>query len=123
MLILRNANEGDVLRNLDAPRITVGRDLSNDVILDEASVSGFHAVLLCEDDTFAVADLGSTNGTVVNGRRIAGRGAFAEGDTIQFGTVALEIANSIPRRRPTVVMPVISADIGVPAATGVSLRL
>lgn len=52
-------------------RITVGRTSNNDVVLDDASVSRFHAWLEHDDDQWKVADAGSKNGTFLNGKRLA----------------------------------------------------
>lgn len=51
-------------------RITVGRTSNNDVVLDDASVSRFHAWLEHQDDEWKVADAGSKNGTFLNGQRL-----------------------------------------------------
>ena len=50
--------------------IRIGRDDVNDIVLDELSVSRKHAEVRPADDGFEVVDLGSTNGTFLNGRQI-----------------------------------------------------
>lgn len=67
--------------------ITFGRDDGNQVRLVGSRyphVSGFHARVFIENGSLAVVDLGSKNGTFVNGRRVE-RAALREGDLVQFG--------------------------------------
>lgn len=51
-------------------RLTIGRDPSNDVVLDDPNVSRFHAELIGGDDGVELVDLGSRNGTRVDGRTV-----------------------------------------------------
>jgi len=71
-------------------RLNVGRASDNELSLNDASVSKIHAALLMTGEgTLLVADTGSTNGTYINGRRIAyGESRVIEdGDVIGFGDV------------------------------------
>jgi hypothetical protein len=73
---------------------TIGRSRDCDVVLSDANVSRRHAeVLPGAAGTWTVADLGSTNGVLVNGRRIAGAEPLTTGDRIALGTaeVAFEL--------------------------------
>jgi hypothetical protein len=70
---------------LFGPEITVGRAPSNDLIIGAAEVSREHAWLRREGNELAVRDLGSRNGTWVNGTRITTHRARS-GDEIAFGT-------------------------------------
>lgn len=80
-------------------RKSVGRTKENDLAINDESVSKVHAALVLNSDRhLMVADTGSTNGTFINGERIAYGRAFIikDGDKLKFGTVevALEhIAN------------------------------
>ena len=47
--------------------LRIGRDQSNDVVLDEDGISGFHSEVGIDQGTVFLIDLGSTNGTRVNG--------------------------------------------------------
>jgi pSer/pThr/pTyr-binding forkhead associated (FHA) protein len=64
--------------------MTIGR-AECDVDLTDPDVSRRHAVVRQVDDGLAVEDLGSTNGTFVNDRRITGIAEIAPGDRIRFG--------------------------------------
>jgi len=65
----------------------IGRGLDADLTIDDASVSRVHARLACPDGGWSIEDLGSTNGTIVSGRRVAGIDELHSGDWISFGKV------------------------------------
>lgn len=71
----------------------IGRDLDNDLVFVDPTVSGRHAVVNQRDGAWWVEDLGSTNGTFVNGRRVAPEApAIARsGDVIQLGQIRLRL--------------------------------
>jgi hypothetical protein len=78
-------------------RLNVGRASDNELTLNDASVSKIHAALLMTaEGTLLVADTGSTNGTFINGRRIAyGESRLIEdGDVIGFGDVEVRLRKS-----------------------------
>ena len=71
-------------------RLSVGRTKENNLVIDDQSISKIHAALVLNSDRqLMVADTGSTNGTFINGQRIAYGRAFPikNGDKINFGTV------------------------------------
>ena len=75
---------------LGGKRLSVGRGRDNDLQLDHSSVSKIHAaVMLNREGTLMVADTGSTNGTFINGRRMAYGEArqIDEGDVVGFGDI------------------------------------
>ena len=82
----RNGRE---LRALDSERMTVGTLESNDVVVDAEGVSRVHAVFERFGDAWCVRDLGSRNGTFVNGGRIVGERALHSGDEIVLGRLRL----------------------------------
>jgi hypothetical protein len=69
----------------DAP-VTVGRLSDCTVPLNDSNVSRRHAEIRPNRQNFVVVDLGSTNGTMVNGTRIYGETALSDGDIISFGS-------------------------------------
>jgi pSer/pThr/pTyr-binding forkhead associated (FHA) protein len=74
--------------------VTVGRASGNRISIDHASVSKFHAtVSMAQDGRLFVADLGSTNGTFVNGEKepVSGAHAVEPGDTIVFGEIPFTV--------------------------------
>lgn len=66
--------------------VTVGRDLSNDLVIDSPEVSRYHAELQTGGGVIAVSDCNSMNGTFVNGLRVGGASTINPGDQIIFGT-------------------------------------
>jgi DNA-binding CsgD family transcriptional regulator len=80
---------GRELRALDAERLTVGTLESNDVVVDADGVSRVHAAFERFGDAWCVRDLGSRNGTFVNGARIVGEHALHSGDEIVLGRLRM----------------------------------
>lgn len=70
--------------------IKIGRSSANDYKVDSSVVSGQHAVLISEGGKVTLKDLNSTNGTFVNGQRIAGTRELHPGDSVQLGNVPLD---------------------------------
>ena len=88
LLVKRGPNEGSTFL-IESERTTAGRDPSNDVFLDDVTVSRKHAVVERRADAFFVKDAGSLNGTYVNGERVE-MTKLASGDEIQVGRFKLE---------------------------------
>ncbi len=70
------------------PVVNVGRGDFNDLVIPEPSVSASHAKLQRREGIWVIADLGSTNGTFVDGERITDETPLGPGSTIRFGEVA-----------------------------------
>jgi pSer/pThr/pTyr-binding forkhead associated (FHA) protein len=82
---------------LSSDRVVVGRSRECDVRIDDGNVSRRHAELSRDhDERWTVVDLGSTNGTEVNGRRISRRTPLADGDRIAIGGTELVFGRSLP---------------------------
>jgi hypothetical protein len=76
---------GEGRRNvLSGSRVTVGRSRDCDLVVEDPNVSRRHAELTREDGTWQIADLGSTNGVKVNGRRVD-RVPLRQGDRVTLG--------------------------------------
>jgi len=75
--------------------VLIGRDPSADVVVEDAEVSTRHASFAPSEGGAVVEDLGSTNGTFVNGSRVESVQALALGDTIEVGTAGL-LVKSLP---------------------------
>jgi pSer/pThr/pTyr-binding forkhead associated (FHA) protein len=70
--------------------VTIGRAQDNTVALPEDEfASGHHARIESQRDGVWILDLGSTNGTFVNGARLDGRRRLREGDLVQVGDTEL----------------------------------
>ncbi|MBI4469260.1 MAG: FHA domain-containing protein [Acidobacteria bacterium] len=76
---------------LTARKITLGRDPSNDIRLDHPVISKFHAVIEPRDGAAVVRDLGSSNGTFVNARRVT-ESPLEDNDRIRLGPYELRFS-------------------------------
>jgi pSer/pThr/pTyr-binding forkhead associated (FHA) protein len=77
---------------LDKEELTIGRDAQADVVLASPSVSARHARLFLRDGRVILSDLGSTNGTAVNGRKIARPALLRPVDVVRIGPFLLQLA-------------------------------
>lgn len=77
-------NQGKVAP-LEKDELYIGRDLSNDIVINDAEVSRRHARLVLQAGGYVLEDLGSTNGTSVNGQRLLGPYTLRIGDVITLG--------------------------------------
>ena len=64
---------------------TIGRRPSNSLQIEDSFVSGAHAELVFDEGTWWLIDLGSTNGTFINGRPVRQRTRVSTDDIVQFG--------------------------------------
>ncbi|WP_199546899.1 DUF1707 and FHA domain-containing protein [Streptomyces sp. N35] len=72
--------------------LRIGRDPANGLRLSHETVSRSHAELVLQGGIWVLRDLGSTNGTSVNGRRVVGATVVREGDHIAFGSMRFRLA-------------------------------
>ncbi len=90
VLSLNGAVQGDF--QLNKERMTIGRKPDNDIQIDNLAVSGKHALVITILDDSFLEDLGSTNGTYVNGKLIK-KHALRDGDVIGIGKHELKYVN------------------------------
>jgi predicted component of type VI protein secretion system len=83
---------GDIL--LEKERMTIGRRPTNDIHIDNLAVSGEHAAINTIGNDSFLEDLGSTNGTLVNGKSVA-RHVLQHGDVIELGKYQLKYINEV----------------------------
>src|SRR5262245_58808965 len=83
--------DGQVLKEipLSKERITIGRKAHNDVQIDNLAVSGEHAVIVSVMDDAFLEDLGSTNGTMVNGKAVK-KHFLQDNDVVELGKYKLK---------------------------------
>lgn len=83
-----------------APRLEFGRE-SGDVIVADPAVSRRHLLLEVTEEAWYASDLGSSNGTVVNGKRIDGRIMLSPGDEIRIGDTRITVGDAPEPREPS----------------------
>jgi len=71
--------------------VVLGRSAEADIVLDDPYASEFHMRLIRQDGGIVLHDLGSTNGTYVNGRRVGSPITLSQGDAIQVGKTIMEV--------------------------------
>lgn len=79
----RFLREGDELR--------IGRSASNDIQIAEGHISRQHAILACHSGEFSIDDVGSANGTFVNGVQVYGKNALSIGDEVHLFVSVLRL--------------------------------
>jgi pSer/pThr/pTyr-binding forkhead associated (FHA) protein len=84
-LVMRSGPSVGKVYPLDRAEAFVGRDLNNDIVINDPEISRRHSRLYAQGNGFVLEDLGSTNGTFVNGQRLLGPYVLRPGDTITFG--------------------------------------
>lgn len=114
--------------------IVIGRDEGVDIVISTPAVSRRHARVMMEGDGYAIEDLGSSNGTFVNGDRLIGRRKLQHGDEVRLGQ-AITLSYSAPVteepgktavRPPTpapatpshVMQTTVGEEVSLPAASG-----
>jgi hypothetical protein len=82
------------------PKITIGRSGSNTIVLCQSAVSAKHAVVLIQKPVVTVRDLGSRNGTFVDGVRISDTKSIAYGQSFQVGPYFFSVSEYVFRNEP-----------------------
>ncbi len=92
-LIVRTGVDAGARLVLDGRRVTAGRGTGCDLVVRDTTVSREHAAFVLRGDVWWVLDLGSTNGTRVNGLRAAEH-PVTRGDRIELGDVVVELVEA-----------------------------
>ncbi|MEW2166749.1 FHA domain-containing protein [Streptomyces sp. NPDC007084] len=96
---LRRAWQAERLPKLQLPNpgspypLRIGRDPASGLRLNHETVSRVHAELSRQSGVWVLRDLGSTNGTTVNGRRVIGVSVVQDGDQVGFGRMLFRLAS------------------------------
>jgi len=81
---------------LQGGKTTIGRNSENDLVLDDADVSRFHAMIIGQEGRYFIEDLNSANGTLLNGHRIQGRQPLNDQDKIRIADFIMEFGMGRP---------------------------
>jgi len=84
-LVMTRGPEAGRRISLKEPDVILGRDPRSSIVVDHPQVSRRHARIAWRDDVWVIHDLGSTNGTFVNGRVVDEVRPLVNGDTIRLG--------------------------------------
>ena len=75
--------------------LTIGRSPDNSIIINDTTVSRRHATLIIAQNEFSIKDLGSANGTFVNGMRVAGVSSLQSNDILKVGNSVVPWMNYV----------------------------
>jgi pilus assembly protein CpaF len=91
-LSVRQGPRPNLVFELDADSYTIGREAGNEIVIEDPQVSRRHAQLARQGTSYVIEDIGSTNGTYVNGKRVTAPVLLANGDMIGLAdTVVLAV--------------------------------
>lgn len=98
-LLIKNGNGDSNRHELQGERISIGRHPENDLVLSHDSVSSRHAEIVVDETGCILRDLGSSNGTLLNGREVQ-QVPISDGDMITFGAVETQFVDKSPVSEP-----------------------
>jgi predicted component of type VI protein secretion system len=114
-LVVRRGPQPNQVYDLNKDITTIGRDITNDIAINDPEVSRHHLRFTRGAAGFTIEDLGSTNGTFVNGQRLTGARPLNPGDMIGLGetvTLQYEIARPMAAGAPSPdLMPTTAAPV------------
>ncbi|GAB4573645.1 MAG: hypothetical protein Kow0077_16670 [Anaerolineae bacterium] len=120
-LVVRRGPQPNQTYELNKDIIALGRDITNDIVINDPEVSRHHCRLTRTPSGYTLEDLGSTNGTFVNGQRLSTGRALVHGDMIGLGETVTLIyeggavqAPGAPGQRETVVGATTPPEKAVP---------
>jgi pSer/pThr/pTyr-binding forkhead associated (FHA) protein len=121
--VMRSGPNTGKVYPLETPEIIIGRDATNNIPINDAEVSRKHAKLILQSSAYVIQDLGSTNGTFINGQRITASQVLKPGDKVTLGEnivlmyeIALDPnATLLSSAKPPKTIPPIQKPIPTPA--------
>lgn len=101
-LVVQTGPDAGKVFNLDRPVLVVGRQMGNDVLLNDTQVSRRHVQFELRDGQVFVIDLGSANGTTINGQKLPANEPrlVRAGDLIRLGTSSIALQDAVATPYP-----------------------
>ncbi len=96
--------------NVVGPAFTVGRHPSSNLCLSDTTVSGRHAEIVTINRDLFVRDLNSTNGTLLNGRKLQNLTGLRSGDVLHFGSVMFTLQSSTDENMSSTITADVSGE-------------
>jgi len=91
-LSVRQGPRPNLIFELDQDSYTIGREAGTEIVIEDPQVSRRHAQLTRQGDSYLIEDIGSTNGTYVNGKRVTAPMLLSNGDMIGLAdTIVLAV--------------------------------
>ena len=103
--------------------LTIGRSPDNSIIINDSSVSRRHATLIIAQNEYSVKDLGSANGTFVNGMRVAGVSRLQSNDILKVGNSVVPWMNYVSMGGHNQPAPARSSSSNPAQASGEQIKL
>jgi serine phosphatase RsbU (regulator of sigma subunit)/pSer/pThr/pTyr-binding forkhead associated (FHA) protein len=120
LIVRATPSHGDSVVELSRLRTTIGRSARNDLCVEDPFASRLHAEVRRRGDGFWISDLGSANGTMLNGARLSAPAQLGDRDIIRIGETEIEYserADTAPARGRTSILYSDSSMAPTPEAT------
>lgn len=118
-LIVRRGPQPNQVYELNKDVVAIGRDITNDIVINDPEISRHHSRMTRTAGGYVLEDVGSTNGSFVNGQRLNGARPLNSGDLISLGeTVTLGYETTVsaePGNMQTVMTPQVAPYNPAPA--------
>ena len=115
-LVVRRGPQPNQTYELTNELTTLGRDITNDIVINDRETSRHHLRILRSGNAVTIEDLGSTNGTFANGKRVSGVTTLQNGDMVGLGeTVTLGFEIQRIQHQPPVPNAPAMQDMPTPA--------
>lgn len=117
-LTMRSGPNPGTVYALDSDLINIGRDSSNNITVNDAEVSRRHSQLSFQGGKYVLEDMGSTNGTFVNGQRLTGPRVLKSGEVVSLGEQIVFVYEAVESDPGATVVSARAADVASrPAST------
>ncbi|MBA4420743.1 MAG: hypothetical protein C0391_06320 [Anaerolinea sp.] len=99
-LVIKTGPDTGKVFSLLIDKVSIGRDPASDIFINDIEVSRHHAVITKKDEGYNIEDQGSTNGTIVDGKRLTQLYPLIPGDEIKLGKNVTLVFELVPLPDP-----------------------